>query len=81
MIDHDVVRLYISVHYSFAVAKVECLYPCQYKRKHISLAKYLEELKYVIPDIIIDEFRVEAAEVGIVHVFEYQARRFALYHV
>lgn len=41
---------------------------------------HLEELKYIVPDIIINELGVESAEVGVIHIFEYQARCFALHH-
>jgi len=62
MIDHNVMRLNITVHDAFAVAEVEGL----------------EELEDVIPYVVVLELGVEAPEVGVVDVFEYQRRCLAL---
>ena len=62
MIDHDVVRLDITVHDAFAVAEV----------------KGLEQLEDVVPYVVVLELGVEAPEVGVVDVFEYQRRCLAL---
>lgn len=62
MIDHNIMRLHIAVHDSFAVAVVQSL----------------EELKDVIPDVEVVELGVEAAEVGVVDVLEDQRRCLAL---
>ena len=43
------------------------------------IVTYLEQLKNIKADIVIDKFGVEASEIGIVHVFEYKAGRFALH--
>lgn len=56
MIYHDVVRFHVSMHYAFAVTVV----------------KRFEEFEYVKSDIVVDEFRIQAAEVGVVDVFEDQ---------
>jgi hypothetical protein len=56
MVDHNVVRLDITVHDALAVAVVE----------------RLEELEDVISHIIVLEFRVQTPEVGVVDVLEYQ---------
>lgn len=78
VINHDVVRFHISMHYPFAVAEIESLTPHQRKYNHAHIATYLKELKYIVTDIVIDEFRIEAPEIGIIHVFKYQAGCFAL---
>lgn len=62
VIYHDVVGLHISVHNAFAMAEVQGF----------------QELKDVVPNIIIDESRVQGSEVGVVDVFEDQTRRLAL---
>lgn len=54
MIDHNVMRLYVSVHDSLAVAKVESL----------------EQLKDVVTDIDVVELGVEASEIGVVDMLE-----------
>ena len=81
MIYHDVVRLYISMHYAFAVTEVQgltslladpiitaCFQPCT----------YLEQLKDVVSHIVVHEFGIQASEVRIVDALEYQRRRLAL---
>lgn len=40
--------------------------------------KSLEEFENIIPDIIVDEARIESAEVGIVDIFKYETGSFAL---
>jgi hypothetical protein len=79
MIDHDIVRLHVSVHYALAVAEVESLssistYPTSYEPH-----SYLQELKDIIPDIVVDEFRVEGSEICVIDVFEDKGGRFALH--
>lgn len=54
MIDHNVMRLDISMHNSFAVAEIESF----------------EELKDVESDINIVKLGVEASEIGVVDVLE-----------
>jgi hypothetical protein len=71
VINHDVVRLHVSVHYSFTVTEIEGLVLDQYNGALLFITTYLKELIYVEPDIVIDKFRVEATEIGIIHVFEY----------
>jgi hypothetical protein len=63
MIDHNVMRLNISMHNTLAVAEVQSL----------------EELKDVEPDIDVIELRVEASEIGIVDVLENEGRRLTLF--
>lgn len=54
MIDHNIVRFHIAVHDALAVTEIQSL----------------EELENVIADIKVVEFGIEAAEVGVVHIFE-----------
>jgi hypothetical protein len=65
MIDHNVMRLDISVHNTLAVAEV----------------KSLEELKDVEPDIDVIKLGVEASKIGIVDVLENEGRRLTLFAV
>lgn len=62
MIDHNVMRLDVSVHDALAVAVI----------------KSLEQLKDVVPNINVVELGVKAAEVGVVDVLEDQRWGFAL---
>jgi hypothetical protein len=62
VIDHNVVRLHISVHYALAVTEIQ----------------RLQQLKYVVSDIVVLEFWVQAPEVGIVNIFEDQRGCFTL---
>ena len=62
MVYHDVVGLDIPVHDPFAVAKVQ----------------RLEELKDIVPHVVVNKLRIEASEVRIVDIFKYQGRRLAL---
>lgn len=55
-------RLDISMHYALAVAKIQ----------------RLQELEYIVPDIVIDESRVKRPEVRVIHVLENQAGGLAL---
>ena len=52
MIYHHVVRLHISVHYAFAMAKVQSF----------------QKLKDIESNIIVDEARVQGSEIGIVNI-------------
>lgn len=54
MIDHNVMRLHIAVHDTFAVAKVEGF----------------EEFENVEPDIEVVELGVQASEVGVVDILK-----------
>lgn len=56
MIDHNVMRLHISVHDALAVTEVQGL----------------EEFVDVESDVEVREFGVQASEVGVVDVFENQ---------
>lgn len=64
MIDHNVMRFYVSVHDSLAVAVIECL----------------EELVDVVSYVDVIELGVEASEVGVVNILEDQRWRLALYN-
>jgi len=59
MIDHDVVRLNISMHDAFRVAEIEGLIhrQPQSNRREIKYL-YLQQLKYVEPDVEIGKSRV-----------------------
>jgi hypothetical protein len=65
MIDHNVMRLDITVHDAFAVAVVE----------------RLEQFENVVSYVIVLELGVQTPEVGVVDIFEYQRRGFALFGV
>lgn len=54
MINHNIMRLDISVHYSLAVTEIQ------------SLQKFVD----VETDIVIIELRVQAAEVGVVDILK-----------
>jgi hypothetical protein len=74
-------RLHISVYYPPAVTEVKRLVLYYHNDASSWKITYLEELKYIIPDIEITKPGVEGAEIGIIHVFKYQARCFALHYV
>lgn len=63
MIDHNVMRLHVSVHDTLAVAEVQSL----------------EQLQDVEAHIEIVELGVQAPEVGVVDVLEYEGGRLALH--
>lgn len=63
MIDHNVMRLHISMHDALAVTEVECL----------------EEFEDVVSHVQVVELGIERAEVGVVDIFEYEGRCFALH--
>lgn len=62
MIDHNVMRLHVAVHYALAVAKVE----------------RLEEFVDVEAHVEVVELWIEAAKVGVVDILEDERRRLAL---
>lgn len=62
MVDHNVMRLYITVHDAFAMAEVEGL----------------EQLKDVVAHVIVLKLRVEGPEIRVVDVFENERWGFAL---
>lgn len=63
MIDHNVMRLDITVHDSFAVAEVQSL----------------EQLEDVVSYVVVLELGVQTPEVSVVDVLEDQRRCLALY--
>ena len=62
VVDHDVVRFYIPVHYALAVTEIQ----------------RLEQLKDVVADIVVHKLGIQASEIGIVDIFEYKRGRLAL---
>lgn len=62
MIDHNVVRFHIAVHDALAVTEIQSL----------------QEFENVVSNIKVVKFGVEAAEVGVVDVFENKRRCLAL---
>lgn len=64
MVDHNVMRLYVPMHDSLAVAEVEAL----------------EQLVDVVSNIDVVELGVEAPEIGIVDVLKDERRGLALQH-
>lgn len=62
MIDHNVVRLHVSVHNSLAVAEIESL----------------EQFEDIKSDIDILELGIQASEVGVVDIFKDQRRSLTL---
>ena len=78
MIDHHIVRLDISVHDALTMAEVQCLSFREHISSRYSAQRYLEQFVYVVSNIIVNEFGVQASEVGIIDVFSYEAGRFAL---
>jgi len=80
MINHDIMRLHISVHNALAVAEVKCLHTISsYPHNQYKPFPYLQELKYVISDIVVDEFWVERSEICVIDVFEDKGGCFALH--
>lgn len=78
MVNHYVVRLDISVHDALTMAEVQCLSFREHISSRYSAQHYLEQFVYVVSNIIVNEFGVEASEVGIVDIFRDQAGRFTL---
>lgn len=62
VINHDVVRLDITMHDAFAVAEVQ----------------RFQQFVNIIPDIVVDKTRIKCPKVGVVHILEHKARRLAL---
>jgi hypothetical protein len=62
VVNHDIVRLDITVHDALAVAEIEGL----------------EQLKDVEAHVKVLELGVETAEVGVIDILEYERRCFAL---
>ncbi len=64
MIDHDIMRLYISVHYSHTVAKVKRL-----KLEYLT-TDYYKNLVDVVSAIEVCEFRIEGFIINVVDMFK-----------
>lgn len=79
MIDHDVVRLNISVHNAFAMAEIQRLQTVSTPPRSRSPVAHLQELENIESNIVVDKFGVEASKVGIVDVFEDKGGRLALH--
>jgi hypothetical protein len=62
MVNHDIVRLDISVHDAFTVAEVQ----------------RLEEFENIVSHIIVHKPRIQRPKISVIHVFENQARSLAL---
>lgn len=69
MVNHDIVRLNISVHDAFAVAEVESL-ASSASRWTQSSVTHLQQLENVVAHVVILKLGVKASKVGIVDVFE-----------
>lgn len=81
MVYHDIVRLYVSVHYAFTVTEVQSLAKLVSHLKPecpLAACAYLEQFKYVVSHIVVHKFWVQTSKVRIVDIFEYQGRRLAL---
>lgn len=63
MVDHNVMRLHVSMHYALAVTVVE----------------RLEEFGDVVPHVQVVELGIEGSEVRVVDILEDEGRCFALY--
>lgn len=74
MIDHDVVRLDITMHYAFAVAKVQSLYDVSFStsRAEYVAETHFQELENVESDIIVRKFWIEGAKIRVVDELEDQ---------
>ena len=55
MVDHNVMRLDIAMHYSLGVAEIQSL----------------QQLVYVVPYIIVNKLRVQRPEIRVVDILEY----------
>jgi hypothetical protein len=76
MVDHNIMRLHISVHDTLRMTEIERLETTRHQsRPTIDQTKmgHLKQLKYIEPCIEIRELGVENLEVHIVHVFGDQA--------
>jgi hypothetical protein len=60
VINHYIVRLNISVHYSIRVTEIQSF----------------QQLKYIIPNVIVGQRRVQLFEIEIVDMFEDERRSF-----
>lgn len=78
MIDHNIVRLDITMHDTFAMTEVEGLTTLATNLQVVDQT-YLQKLKDIVSDIVVDEFGVEGSEVGVVDILEDQGWRFALH--
>lgn len=70
MINHNVMWFDISVHDPLAMTEVECLRILAIHHGYKPQVPYLQQLVDVVSDIVVDEFGVEGAEIGIVDILE-----------
>lgn len=64
MVNHDIMGLYVPVHYALAVAIVQ----------------RLQQLIDVISNVVVLELGVQTPEIGVVDIFKYQRGCFTLVH-
>jgi hypothetical protein len=55
VVDHDIMGLNISVHYTLAMAEIQ----------------RLQQLINIVADVVVLELGIQASEVGVVDIFEY----------
>ena len=72
MINHHVMRLDVSVHYAFTMTEVKCL--CHklilLSRLRGNFKLYLKKLENVVSYVEVNEFGIQASEIGVVDIFE-----------
>jgi hypothetical protein len=81
MINHNIVRLDISVHNSLAMAEVQRLGTVSSNSPHKHSNPYLQQLQNVISNIEVDELGVERSEIRVVDVLEDKGGRFTLHEI
>ena len=62
VVDHNIMRLDVSVHYALRMAEIE----------------RLQQLENIESHIVIEKARIEGPEVGVIHILKHQTRGFAL---
>lgn len=75
MVNHNIVRFDISVHYTLTVTEIQGLNPTvttSLYAQWFETKLYLKKFKYIVPNVKVLEFRVECSEICIVDVFKDQ---------